>query len=265
METDYFLMGNSVSDRTNRITLIKLVAQKLNVDRTGHVDFFLKEDNVIIRKGDGEYNPAKLRDGFYMGSSVVDKDNRITMIKLVVQNLQIKEEDKIEFFLHDNEVVIRKVADVLKDFDPEETSKECHEAAAWMYINYSSKIADYVAEHFPEKPDEDTKVELFKQTKEKADSLFILDALTDADLERLPIEIAHIEDQLRNNTGLAMEYIKKYSETYKESSNNIVEPIMSSEELYIDSQSNGEGSAYSQPTVMPKKRAIKSLFSKKKK
>jgi len=264
METDYFLMGNSVSDRTNRITLIKLVAQKLNIDRTGHVDFFLKEDNVIIRKGDGEYNPAKLKDGFYMGSSVVDKDNRITIIKLVVQNLQIKEEDKIEFFLHDNEVVIRKVADVLKDFDPEGTSKECHEAAAWMYINYSSKIADYVAEHFPEKPDEDTKVELFKQTKEKADSLFILDALTDADLERLPFEIAHIEDQLRYNTGLAVEYIKKYSETYKEGPTGIEEPRILGEEWNIDPQGDGEGTTYTQPTLIPKKRAIKRLISKQK-
>jgi len=259
MRSDYFLMGDTISDRTNRITLIKLVAQKLNIDRAGQVDFYLLGDDVVIRKGDGEYNPNNKRQGFYMGSSVVDKDNRITIIKLVVQNLQIKEEDKIQFFLHDDEVILRKVLEGLRDYNPEETSKECHEAAAWIYVNYSSKIANYLVEHYWEKPDDKTIFEFFKETKEKADT----SKLTDADLKRLPFEISYIAEQLGNNIELAKEYNAKYSEEHKEGVRRIEEIEKLRKEIVFDSDDENESSVYTQPITMPKKSAIRKLFSKR--
>jgi len=108
MSGSFFFMGNSITDRTNRITLVKLVAQRLGIDRGGYVEFYLVNGNVVIRKGEKEYEPNKGRTGFYMGSSVVDRDNRTTIIKLVVQNLQIDSKSIVNYFLHDEEIVIKK-------------------------------------------------------------------------------------------------------------------------------------------------------------
>ena len=104
----FFFMGNSVTDRTNRITLVKLVAQRLGVGWKGYVEFYLVDGNIVIRKGEKDYDPNNGKSGFYMGSSVVDKENRTTVIKLVVQNLQINSKSIMNYFLHDDEVVLRK-------------------------------------------------------------------------------------------------------------------------------------------------------------
>ncbi len=113
MSEDYFLMGSSIADRSNRITIIQLVAQRLGIERSGYLNFFYLDNDIIIRKGSKEYNPNLSERGFFMGSSVVDKDNRVTVIKLVTQNISLSEGDYIAFYLHDNEVIIRKMPTLL--------------------------------------------------------------------------------------------------------------------------------------------------------
>jgi hypothetical protein len=109
MSEDYFLMGSSIADRSNRITIIQLVAQRLEIERSGYLNFFYLDNDIIIRKGSKEYTPNLSERGFFMGSSVIDKDNRVTVIRLVTQNIGLFEGDYIAFYLHDDEVVIRKM------------------------------------------------------------------------------------------------------------------------------------------------------------
>jgi hypothetical protein len=210
MKGDYFLMGNSVSDRTNRMTLIKLVAQKLNIDREGYVDFYLLDGDIIVKKGTGEYVPENVLRGFYMGSSVVDKDNRITIIKLVVQNLNIQEGDRIEFYFHNEEVVIEKVNDLMKDYNPEESSKECHEAVAKICVDYYYKVSEYLLENNVHPSDEQEYIYL-EEAMENAD----LSDLSTEDMNRLPFETEYVFEMLRKDNELCIEYNRKYSKKYE--------------------------------------------------
>ena len=255
---NYFLMGDTVSDRTNRITLIKLVAQKLDIDRTGQVDFYLLNDDIVIKKGEGEYDPKSKKSGFFMGSSIVDKDNRITIIKLVVQNLQIEEGNKIEFFLHYDEVVLRKANEKLINYNPEETSEKCHEVAAWICVNYTSKMTD----HFIKSgrwPDEETILRYMTETAKEAD----MSKLTKEDRERLGHEVIYLLESMSNNPELALEYNHKYSEEYKKSAKRLEELEMLMKGFTPDPYKGDEESFYEPPITMPKKSVIRKLFSKR--
>lgn len=116
MSGEFILLGNSITDRSNRVTLVKSVAQRLGISGKGYVEFYLLNGNIVIRKGQKEYDPDSGRTGFYMGSSVVDKENRATLIRLVVQNLQIDQRSVIDFFLYQNEIIIREEVILFQPF-----------------------------------------------------------------------------------------------------------------------------------------------------
>ena len=101
-------LGTTITDRTNRITLIKIVAQILEIEEVGYIEFYKLEGNIILRKGTKEYKPNNKEPGFYMGTSTIDKDNRITIIELVTKHLQIKRGQRIDFFLTDKEIMIKQ-------------------------------------------------------------------------------------------------------------------------------------------------------------
>jgi len=150
MSDGFVFMGNSITDRTNRITLVKLVAQRLGIDRKGYVEFYLLNGNIVIRRGEKDYDPNNGRSGFYMGSSIVDKDNRITLIRLVVQNLQIRSGNTVDFFLYREEVVIRETICLFEPFVDEIDVRTLSEGNKELV---SKAIACFKSE-FKEKMDE---------------------------------------------------------------------------------------------------------------
>jgi len=116
MSGDFVLLGDSITDRSNRVTLVRPVAQRLGIDWKGYVEFYLLNGNIVLRKGEKDYDPNNGRTGFYMGSSVVDKEKRATLIRLVVQNLQLDDRSTVDFFLFENEIVIKETVFMFQPF-----------------------------------------------------------------------------------------------------------------------------------------------------
>lgn len=262
MASDYFLMGSSVADRTNRITIVKLVADKLNIDRTGYVHFFYLDNEIVIRKGGEEYEPDKEGKGFFMGLSAVDKDNRITLIKLVVQNLKIKESDDIEFYFHENDVIIRKTSERLKGYNPEETSKECHDAAATIYVELVGKINDYILMTGKHRISNEKEKEFFEEAVKMVD----LSKLSKEDRNRLPSEMEYIA-RLTEDVDIYFQYMEKYSISYQKQAKELKDL-----ETYLenfDKEMSGEKRSVSMEEKQiienfqrPQKSKIKSIISK---
>jgi hypothetical protein len=249
-------MGNSVSDRTNRVTIIKLVAQKLGIDREGNAEFYLLDNDIVLRKGYGEYDPDERKEGFYMGSSVVDRDNRITIIKLVVQNLKIGEGDYIEFFLHNDNVVIRKASEHLKGYEPRGTSEICHDIASRLCVNYVSEADEIMRMKGTRSLSEEEETELMGRLKERED----MSVLSEDDMKRLPLEFEYVLNEISNSGELWKEYYKRYSYRYAERS-KMLESVLSDAE-----SGNGaaEDSIPSPDVVAPKRTRMRNMFASKK-
>jgi hypothetical protein len=253
-------MGSSISDRTNRVTIIKLVAQKLGIDREGSAEFYLLDNDVVLRKGYGEYDPEAQIEGFYMGSSVVDRDNRITIIKLVVQNLKIEEGDFIEFYLHNDNVVIRKALERLREYDPKETSKECHNLVSRLCVNYISEVDEFIRKNGIEAFSEEKEKEIFERLKEKED----MAALSEDDIKRLPLEFEYVLNELSNSEKKWKEYYKKYSSKYQERS-ELLKYVQSGNELPNGHEDDVVDENIPSPKIIvPKRTKMRQLFALKK-
>jgi hypothetical protein len=261
MMGDYFLMGNSVSDRTNRITLIKLVAQKLDIERGGNVGFYFMASDVVIRKEEGEYNPDKPGRGFYMGSSVVDKDNRVTIIKLVVQNLKIKERNTIEFYLHDDNVILRKASEKLEIYDHENTSEICHDIASRMYVRYIDEVTKYLIENETENLPEKKSMGIFQRVATMEDK----SALSEEDMKRLSFEFEYVMNEASNSREKWKEYKMKYSDDYKEHTKRLeeIDKLIGSSKENNSKRNEPQVIIDPQKITMPKKSKIRQIFSGK--
>jgi hypothetical protein len=129
---------------------VKPVAQRLGIDERGYVEFYLLNGNIVVRKGDKEYDPNDGKTGFYMGTGIVDKENRTTLIKLVVQNLQINSKGMIDFFLFRDEIVIRESVSIFQqrfECDERLLKEEDKERLSKVYERFQTEIVSFVRNH----------------------------------------------------------------------------------------------------------------------
>jgi len=105
-------LGTTIADRTKRATLIKRVTQILEAERGNFLHFYQKGDEIILRNGRQEKTGDDLEQVVFLGSSVIDKSNRATIIRIAAKKLQIQPKDRIRYLRDvDGEIVIRKSVD----------------------------------------------------------------------------------------------------------------------------------------------------------